>query len=65
MPKFKCGTAAHGALQATRRKRNQREDPAKHQKKQECNAAARLRVCVDNPERREQEQQLTQYSEIS
>ena len=58
MPKFKRATAAHSALQAKKRKRNQREDPVKRQQEQERSAAARRRLRVDNPEIREQEQQL-------
>ena len=55
MPELKRVTAAHSALQAKKRKRNEREDPVKGQKEQERNAAARRRLRVDNPERREQE----------
>ena len=57
MPKLKCATAAHRANQAKKRKRNQRQDPVRHQEEQECNTAARRLLRVTNPERREQEQQ--------
>ena len=57
MSKFKHTTAAYSANQAKKRKRNQRQDPVRRQEEQECNAAARRQIHVDNPERREHEQQ--------
>ena len=57
MPKFKRATAAHCARQAKKTKRSQREDPVRHHEEQGCNAAARRQLCVDNPERREQDRQ--------
>ena len=58
MPKFKHTTATYCACQPKKRKKSQREDPVRHQEEMSCNAAARQQLCVDNPERREQEQHI-------
>ena len=57
MPKFKHATAAHSANQVKKRKRNQRQDLVRCQEEQERNVTARQQIRVDNPERREHEQQ--------
>ena len=54
IPKFKHATAAY---HAKKRKRNQRENPVWRQEEEECSTVTRQLLCVDNPERREQEQQ--------
>ena len=57
LPKQKRVSSAHLAHQSKKWKRRQREDPVKRQQEQERNAVTQRQLCVNNPERRQEERQ--------